>query len=622
MLLNHNMKIKPILLTFFTILTVSIFAAPDEIRVEPPFWWAGMNNSELQLLVYAEQAGNTQPEINYKGVKVVAVHKAENPNYLFIDLEINKNTRPGKFDIKFRENGKVKYFYSYELNQRSDGSASRTSFNAGDAIYLLMPDRFANGDLTNDNIPGMLETSDRRNPSGRHGGDIKGITDHLSYIKDLGATAVWINPLLENNNQAYTYHGYAITDFYKVDPRYGSNADYVSLVNSAHKSGLKVIMDMVFNHCGINHWFIKDLPMKGWIHEFPALTRSNFRAESLTDPHASEYDRNRMITGWFDNNMPDLDQRNPFLKKYLIQNSIWWIEYSGIDGIRMDTQPYPYKEIIAEWANRVTEEYPGFKIVGEAWMQRESMTAFYQKDTKFGNGYNSGIQYITDFPLYNAVTRAFTENEGWSEGMARIYYVLSQDFLYTNPYGLLIFADNHDLNRFYTSINEDLSAYKLAMAFLLTTRGIPMIYYGTEFLMEGEEHKGHGEIRKDFPGGWPGDTTDYFSGKGMTPDQQEAFNYLKNILNWRVSNEAVKSGKLVQYIPQEGVYVYFRESGDSRVMVILNNINEIRAIETDRFKESLRGTIRGKNIINGKPFTFRNTILLEPRQPLIIELYN
>jgi len=509
-----------------------------------------------------------------------------------------------------------------KLKERAQGSAVRKGFTAGDAIYLLMPDRFANGDLENDSQPGMIEQADRSNPSGRHGGDIKGISDHLQYIKDLGATAIWINPLLENNNKAYTYHGYAITDFYRIDPRYGTNEDYSALVSKSHQMGMKVIMDMIFNHCGINHWFINDLPMKGWIHEFPQFTKSNFRAESLTDPHASEYDRNLMVTGWFDNNMPDLDQRNPFLSNYLIQNSIWWIEYAGLDGIRMDTQPYPYKEIMTEWTKRINEEYPYFNIVGEAWMQRETMTAFYQKDSKFGNGYNSGVPFITDFPMYNAITKAFTENEGWTEGMARIYYVLAQDFVYADPYGLLIFADNHDLNRFFTSVRKDFDAYKLAMAFLLTTRGIPMIYYGTEFLMEGEEHKGHGEIRKDFPGGWTTDTVNYFTGKGMSSQQQEAYAYLKNILQWRAGNEAVKTGKLTQYIPQDGVYVYFRESGDQRIMVILNNANETRSIETVRFKENLKGTIHGKNIINGKPFTFRNTILVEPRQPLIIELYN
>jgi glycosidase len=329
-----------------------------------------------------------------------------------------------------------------------------------------------------------------------------------------------------------------------------------------------------------------------------------------------------MLQGWFDRNMPDLDQRNPFVSNYLIQNSIWWIEYSGIDGIRMDTQPYPYKEIIAEWAKRVFEEYPDFNIVGEAWMQRESMTAFYQKDSRFGKGYNSNIPSVTDFPLYNAVTRAFNEPEGWTEGMARIYYVLAQDFLFADPNYNLIFADNHDLNRFFTSVNKDIDAYKLAMAFLLTTRGIPMIYYGTEYLMEGEEHKGHGDIRKDFPGGWPSDSVNLFRGDGRSPQQEEAFRFLQTILKWRSTNEAVAKGALKHYIPQDGVYVYFREWEDNKVMVMLNNNKGSQAIETSRFQESMKGSRNGKNIITGKPFIFRNTILLEPRQVLIIELEN
>lgn len=604
------------------VIFLSFKVQANNVRIEPPFWFAGMNNPSLQLLVHGEQVGTMQPEISYKGVEIVKVNKTENPNYLIIDLQLDKNVKPGSFNIRFTLEGKTKFSYSYELRNRQKGSAERKGFDASDVIYLLMPDRFANGDQKNDSHEDMLEKADRSNPNGRHGGDIKGISDHLDYIRNLGATAVWINPLLENNNKAYTYHGYAITDFYRIDPRFGSNDDYVNMVSNAHTKGLKIIMDMVFNHCGINHWFVNDLPSADWLNQHKEFTKSNFRAETISDPHSSEYDRNLMLSGWFDNNMPDLNQHNPYVRNYLIQNSIWWIEYAGLDGIRMDTQPYSFAEMMPEWTKRINEEYPGFRIVGEAWMQRESMTAYWQKESFVSNGYNSGVDYITDFPLYNAITKAFTENDGWSEGMARIYYVLAQDFLYRNPYDLLIFADNHDLNRFYTSINKDLEAYKLAMTFLLTTRGIPMIYYGTEFLMEGEEPKGHGFIRKDFPGGWPGDSVNYFTGQGFTGDQKDAFDFMQNLLKWRTTNEAVKTGKLTQYVPQDGVYVYFREAGDSRIMVILNNTSESRAIDTARFKENLKGTIHGKNIVNGKPFTFRNSILLEPRQPLIIELYN
>lgn len=604
------------------VIFLSFKVQANNVRIEPPFWFAGMNNPGLQLLVHGEQVGTMQPEISYKGVEIVKVNKTENPNYLIIDLQLDKNVKPGSFNIRFTLEGKTKFSYSYELRNRQKGSAERKGFDASDVIYLLMPDRFANGDQKNDSHEDMLEKADRSNPNGRHGGDIKGISDHLDYIRNLGATAVWINPLLENNNKAYTYHGYAITDFYRIDPRFGSNDDYVNMVSNAHTKGLKIIMDMVFNHCGINHWFVNDLPSADWLNQHKEFTKSNFRAETISDPHSSEYDRNLMLSGWFDNNMPDLNQHNPYVRNYLIQNSIWWIEYAGLDGIRMDTQPYSFAEMMPEWTKRINEEYPGFRIVGEAWMQRESMTAYWQKESFVSNGYNSGVDYITDFPLYNAITKAFTENDGWSEGMARIYYVLAQDFLYRNPYDLLIFADNHDLNRFYTSINKDLEAYKLAMTFLLTTRGIPMIYYGTEFLMEGEEPKGHGFIRKDFPGGWPGDSVNYFTGQGFTGDQKDAFDFMQNLLKWRTTNEAVKTGKLTQYVPQDGVFVYFREAGDSRIMVILNNTSESRAIDTARFKENLKGTIHGKNIVNGKPFTFRNSILLEPRQPLIIELYN
>lgn len=604
------------------VIFLSFKVQANNVRIEPPFWFAGMNNPSLQLLVHGEQVGTMQPEISYKGVEIVKVNKTENPNYLIIDLQLDKNVKPGSFNIRFTLEGKTKFSYSYELRNRQKGSAERKGFDASDVIYLLMPDRFANGDQKNDSHEDMLEKADRSNPNGRHGGDIKGISDHLDYIRNLGATAVWINPLLENNNKAYTYHGYAITDFYRIDPRFGSNDDYVNMVSNAHTKGLKIIMDMVFNHYGINHWLVNDLPSADWLNQHKEFTKSNFRAETISDPHSSEYDRNLMLSGWFDNNMPDLNQHNPYVRNYLIQNSIWWIEYAGLDGIRMDTQPYSFAEMMPEWTKRINEEYPGFRIVGEAWMQRESMTAYWQKESFVSNGYNSGVDYITDFPLYNAITKAFTENDGWSEGMARIYYVLAQDFLYRNPYDLLIFADNHDLNRFYTSINKDLEAYKLAMTFLLTTRGIPMIYYGTEFLMEGEEPKGHGFIRKDFPGGWPGDSVNYFTGQGFTGDQKDAFDFMQNLLKWRTTNEAVKTGKLTQYVPQDGVFVYFREAGDSRIMVILNNTSESRAIDTARFKENLKGTIHGKNIVNGKPFTFRNSILLEPRQPLIIELYN
>lgn len=609
------------LFSLFMIASSSIVnAQTSNLRVEPPSWWAGMNNPNLQLLVYGKDIANTQVEINYPGVMVKDIQKVENPNYLFINLELQKDVKAGNFDITFRggKKNKVLHKYNYQLAQKDN--EGKAGFSTKDVIYLLMPDRFSNGDPSNDSHPETIELADRTNPNGRHGGDIKGIQNHLDYIKDLGMTAIWINPLLENNNKAFTYHGYAITDFYKIDPRYGSNNDYAALVKEAHSKGLKVVMDMIFNHSGINHWFIKDLPMKGWIHEFPEYTSSNFRAETVTDPHASEYDKNKMLQGWFDTNMPDLDQRNPLVSNYLIQNSIWWIEFAKLDGIRMDTQPYPYKQVMTDWAKRVFEEYPTFNIVGEAWLQKESMTAYYQKDNNLGDGYNSHIPSITDFPLYGAMNRAFTEQEGWSEGMARLYHVLAQDFLYANPYNNLIFPDNHDLNRFFTSINKDIDAYKLAMAFVLTTRGIPQIYYGTEILMEGDAGQGHGQIRKDFPGGWAGDTQNMFTAEGRSADQNDAFNYLKNLLNWRQDNKAIHEGTLKHYLPQDGVYVYFREKDDNRVMVVLNNSKDKRTIDLSRFNENLKGSTGGKEIISNMNITFTSTLDVNARQALIIEL--
>lgn len=598
----------------------SSIAETLKFRVEPPSWWVGMHNPSLQLLVYGKDISKTTLTLDYPGVSLIKKSSVENPNYLFLELEISSEARPGSFNLMFKEGKKTIFEYKYVLNERKPGSASRKGFGAEDVIYLLMPDRFANGNPSNDNMPGMLEVADRANPSGRHGGDIEGIREHLDYIKDLGMTAIWLNPVLENNNPAYSYHGYAITDFYKVDPRLGTNGDYVALVDEAHQKGLKVIKDMIFNHCGINHWFIKDLPMKNWVHQFPEFTRSNFRAEALTDPHASDYDRKKLLEGWFDTNMPDFDQRNAFVTEYLIQNSIWWIEYAGLDGIRLDTQPYPYKEMVAEWGRRVFEEYPNFNLVGEAWLNREGMNAYYQKDAIVGDGYNSNLPSVTDFSMYGATSRAFTEPEGWSEGMARLYYVLAQDFLWADPFKNLIFLDNHDLNRFFNTVGNDLDAMKMAMAFLLTTRGIPQVYYGTELLMDGQEHKGHGDIRKDFPGGWKSDTLNAFALEGRSEAQNELFSYMQRLLRYRTNSPAITRGKLLQFIPDDGLYVYFRQSEGQTVMVLLNNSHFVKNAEMARFMEATNGYHSAIDVFTQKSIVLSEGIQCEPRSAMILEL--
>ncbi len=490
------------LLIFIILLQPFInYSQPVSYRVDPPSWWVGMEDSTLQLMFHGDNIAQANVIADYPGVILKNTTRLENPDYLVLDFVITRDARPGNIPIVFEYQREILFTVDYQLKGRNDGSRNREGFGKDDVIYLIMPDRFSNGNPGNDSVPGMLEAAHRSDPNGRHGGDIQGIRDMLDYISRLGVTAVWLTPLLENNMPSYSYHGYAITDYYRIDPRFGSIDDYKSLVDDCHHKGLKVIIDMVFNHCGSNHFWLKDMPMDDWIHQFPEYTRSNYRSETAMDPYASNFDRERMLTGWFDRTMPDLNQHNEILASYLIQNSIWWIEFAGLDGIRMDTYPYSYKDFMAKWMKRVLEEYPNFTVVGETWQQKEAQTAYWQNASPVSDGYVSYLPSVTDFPLQYALRDAFTEEEGWTKGLARLYYVLSQDFVYSDPFRNVVFADNHDLNRFYSSIGEDFNRFKMAMAFLLTTRGIPVIYYGTEYLMTGEKEKSDGFIRGDFPVG-------------------------------------------------------------------------------------------------------------------------
>ena len=615
------MKRHLVFLLFLIFPTVLFCQNSSLLRVEPPFWWVGMSNQNLQVMIYGNEISLSAIEIDYTGVELKKIHKVENPNYLFLDLTIGEDVQPGSFDIIFKVGNKLMKPYKYELKERKTNSANRKGFDNSDAIYLLMPDRFSNGDTSNDNMPGMIEKADRNNPDGRHGGDIKGIINHLDYIKDLGFTAIWCNPLLENNYPEYSYHGYAITDFYNIDRRFGTNEDYVQLVQQSHDRNLKVIMDMVFNHCCINHWFILDPPQEDWFHQFSEYTKSNFRASTIPDPHASEYDRTRMLTGWFDKHMADLNQRNPFLSRYLIQNTIWWIEYSGIDGIRVDTQPYSYKEFITGWSEAVFNEYPDFNVVGEAWLQKEAITAYFQKDAVNSDSYNSNIPCVTDFPTYYAINAAFNERDTWTQGLARLYYVLAQDFLYPNPGKNLIFCDNHDLNRFYTSVKEDLSKWKMGITYLLTTRGTPMIFYGTEILMTGEKEQGDGYIRKDFPGGWANDKVNAFTAEGRTGEQNEAFDYLRKLLKWRQSKDVLYNGKLTHFVPENETYVYFRHNESDCIMVAINNSShEMKALKMDRYAECLNNYTYAINVITDETINYLDAITIPPKSIIVLDL--
>ena len=589
-------------------------------RVDPPFWWTGMKNHNLQLMVYGDNISETRPVINYEGVNLKTVIHVESPNYLFLNIVIDENTIAGTFNIEFKKGSKTKATYPYELRKRDANPNLYQGFDNSDVIYLLMPDRFSNGDPDNDDMPNMLEKANRKNPNGRHGGDITGISNKLDYLNDLGVTALWINPLLENNMPAYSYHGYAVTDLYKTDARYGTNDDYVKLIEDAHSKGLKVIMDMIFNHLGTGYYWKDDLPMYDWYNQWPEFTRSNYRGGVVSDPHASNYDYDKMVRGWFDVNMADLNQDNELMANFLIQNSIWWIEYAGLDGIRQDTYPYPYKDFMATWMRRVLDEYPNFNVVGEAWLSQSPAVAYWLNNSTNKDGYKSNLTDVFDFPLMYAISKAFNEEEGWSTGTSQLYEVLSQDFVYSNTKGIVTFADNHDGDRFYSKIGNDINKYKLAMAFMMTTRGTPQIYYGTEILMAGEEHKGHGDIRKDFPGGWADDKNDAFTNDGRTVEQNDAFNFLRRLLNWRKSNPAVQYGKLTHYIPEDGVYVYFRTYKDNTVMVMLNNTKEKKTVNLDRFKESIGDNTKGKSVLTRRGWDELSVIEIPAKSPMIIEL--
>ena len=602
--------------------SISTFALNVD-RVEPMFWWVGMKNPNLQLLIHGNNVSQYQVSIKYQGVKVTKVNKVENPNYLFVDLTIDsKSAKAGKFTIDLLQNGKTEGTYTYELKNRKPGSANRQGFSPADVVYLLMPDRFANGDPSNDNVDSQSEKANRTIDYGRHGGDIKGISDHLDYIKQLGATAIWSTPLLENNFDKYTYHGYAISDFYQIDPRYGSNDDYARLVDAAHQKGLKMIMDMVSNHGGIGAWWMKDLPMSDWIHQWPTFTRSNHKAITTKDIHAAQCDVKLDQEGWFDTTMPDMNQNNPYFWTYYIQNNIWWIEFAGLDGIRMDTYPYNDRDAMAKWAKAIMSEYPKFNITGETWLHSSEDIAFWQKDAVNSLHYNSQLPTPMDFVMNDALAVCFNEQgNGWNEqGMSRLYNDISKDYLFANPNNLLIFAENHDTQRYNNTLKGDLAKYKMAMSFLMTTRGIPQIYYGTEIGMTGDKNKGDGDIRRDFPGGWAGDSINAFNPQARTSLQNSYYDFTAKLLNWRKNKEVIHSGKLIHYVPENDMYVYFRYNDKEKVMVVLNNNESTQTLKTDRFSEMMENYTSGEEVISGKTYTDLKSLDVPAKSAMIIEL--
>lgn len=588
-------------------------------HIEPMNWWSGMKHSQIQLLLHGENISRFT--IESPSFPIVGILKTENPNYLFVTIE-TKDRNAGKYPIRLLDKKKVVATIDYELKERQYGSATRKGFSTEDVVYLLMPDRFANLYPGVDTHPETAEKADRSNPNGRHGGDIHGIIQHLDYIKELGATTIWTTPLLEDNEETYSYHGYAQSNLYKVDPRYGNIYDFQFLVQEAHRKGLKVIKDEVPNHWSSKHWMMKDLPTQTWIHQFPAFTRSSYRTSTQMDPYRSEKDKHASEDGWFDTSMPDLNQANPLVLNYLIQNTIWWVEFAELDGLRVDTYSYNDKEAIAKWTREIMEEYPNFNMVGEVWMHDQAQISYWQKDSPIGalQSYNSNLPSVMDFTLHDAFMQAFNEPEqGWDKGMVRFYENFVNDFLYKDPNNLLIFFENHDTQRF-NEYCPNLEDYKLATTLLATTRGIPQIYYGSEIGMKGDKGKGDAYIRRDFPGGWPGDVNNAFTEMGRTPEQKAYFDFSKKIWNWRKGKSVIHTGSFTQFLPQNNVYVYFRHNENETVMVILNNSSEEQRIDPKRFSEVINKKKYGVEVTSGVKIDFDKDIKISGKTAYILEL--
>jgi len=604
----------------FVLLSANVWAQSKPDHVEPMFWWVGMKNPKLQLLVHGKDISGYTAVLDYPGVKLVESHKVENPNYLFIDLDIAADAKAGKFPINFLVNGKKVATYTYELKTR-DASASRIQgVTDKDFIYLLMPDRFSNGDKSNDKVKGLAEqTLDRQAMYSRHGGDIQGVINHFDYLKELGVTTVWMTPEIENDMTHASYHGYAATDHYKIDPRYGTNELYKTYVDKAHTAGLKIIKDIVHNHMGTGHWIFKDMPMKSWVNEWPVFTQTSYRDEPVMDIHASEADRKKQLDGWFVNTMPDFNERNPYVQNYLTQNHIWWIEYAGIDGLRLDTYAYNDPAYMADWATKLKAEFPHLTIFGETLVNSVPSQAFFTQGNTVNRGFDTQLPGITDAVLKSAVYEALNGKSGWTDGIFRLYNIVSQDFLYQDATRNLIFWDNHDMGRFYSMIHEDMDKYKSGMAILLTMRGIPQLYYGTEILMKNFSDP-DGLVRSDFPGGWPGDKANKFTAAGRTAQENEAFNYVSKLANYRKNNPSLQTGKLTQYVPEDGMYVYFRISEEGKpVMVILNGDDKVKTLNTSRFAEQIKNSSSLKNVITGEQTDIK-TINVPAKTTLVLEL--
>ena len=609
-------------LIFLLLLITSSAVAqmPALERIEPANWWVGMKNTKLQLIVHGNQIAARNVTINYPGVTLLKTNKVENANYLFLDLEISASTQPGIFPIRFEKKGAKAIVSNYELKARNVKQVKAQGVNTKDLVYLIMPDRFANGDKTNDIVKGMTETTlNRDSMYHRHGGDIQGIINNLDYLQDLGVTALWINPLLTNDQPKTSYHGYANTENYRIDPRYGTNELYKKLIDEMHKRGMKMVKDLVHNHVGSRHWTVLDLPSKDWLNQWPTFTRTTYREQTHFDPYASAADKKQMVKGWFDFHMPDPNQQNPYVRDYITQSHIWWVEYAGVDAFRLDTYAYNDLDYMAEWAKAIKAEYPNLNSFGETWVQGVPSQTYFTEGNVVNQGFDSGLDGVTDFQALWAVNEALNGKFGWTDGVVRLYNTLAYDYQYKDATKNVVFLDNHDLNRFYSVVNEDFSKYKSGIAWVLTTRGIPQFYYGNEIFMTGTTTP-DGKVRLDFKGGWPEDKVNKFTAAGRTEKENEAFNYVRKLATYRKNNEVLQTGKMMQFVPQDGVYVYFRYNADKTVMMLMNGEEKEVTVSTARFAERTSGFTQAVNVATDEVLADMSQIKIPAKTTLVLEL--
>ena len=603
------------------LLTSPAFAGPID-RIEPPFWWQGFVHNELQIMVHGHGVGAFDVTVDYPGVTVNRIEHGDSENYLFIYLDIADDAKPGSFDLHFKsEDFSVRR--PYELREKNSDPEHVNGITAADVIYLITPDRFANGDPDNDTMEGLEDGLDRSDDYGRHGGDIAGITERLDYIRDMGFTAIWLNPILENAMPEASYHGYAMTDLYKVDPRYGSNDQYVAMADKMRSMGMGLVMDMIANHIGSGHWWMDDLPTADWLNLPETRAITSHARTTNQDPYASEFDKRAFADGWFVSAMPDLNQQNPLLADYLIQNSIWWTEYLGLAGIRMDTHPYPDKHYMGEWSRRMVQEYPNLILTGEDWTGNPAIVSYWQRGKQNHDGFVSHMPSMLDFPLQISLQKSLTDEfEWWQSPWVAVYEMLGNDFLYPDPFKLVTFPDNHDMSRIYTQVDEDYDLYRLAMVFYATMRGIPSYYYGTEVLMSHPGTESHGAIREEFPGGWPDSNKNAFTGEGLSSDERAAQEFVRTLLNWRKDKAVIHAGKLMQYAPIKQVYAYFRYDDNDTVMVIMNQGQEAATVEQDRFAERLSDSATAEDVLTGRRYGMTGSLTIEPRSVLLLEVDN